>query len=278
MPAGRRPNAAATPAALDDGSIADLEQKVGGRIGVVALEAETGIRLEHRAAERFAMCSTFKWALVAAVLARVDRGELTLASPLHYGQADLLEYAPVTRTHVAEGRMSIHDLARAAVTVSDNTAANLLLAQVGGPAGLTRFFRELGDDVTRLDRDEPTLNTNEPGDLRDTTSPRAMASSLQRVVGGPVLSSQSRERLVRWLVETETGLDRVRAGLPAGWRAGDKTGTGNRGACNDVVVAWPPDGGSWFVASYFSGSQASLAQLSATHAEIGRLVASRAAS
>ena len=169
--------------------------------------------------------------------------------------------------------MSIEALARAAVTVSDNTAANLLLAQIGGPDGLTRFFREQGDGITRLDRIEPMLNTNEPGDPRDTTSPRAMACTLGRVLTENVLTPGSRDRLLGWLVAAETGASRLRAGLPAGWRAADKTGTGNRGACGDVAVFWSPTGATWFVAAYLSGSSAPLAELNAAHADIARLIA-----
>jgi beta-lactamase class A len=250
-----------------------IEQQVGGRIGVFAVDSDTGRRLENRADERFAMCSTFKWALVAAVFARVDRGELALEQLMTYGKRDLLSYAPVTRAHVAEGRMTIEELARAAVTVSDNTAANILLRKLGGPPGLTRFFRELGDSVTRLDRNEPTLNTNLPGDVRDTTTPRAMAGALRLVLTGTVLSRANRDRLTRWLVECRTGLSRLRAGLPADWRAGDKTGAGENGACNDVAIVWPPNKAPWLITAYMSDSSAS--PLNAAHADIGRAVARR---
>ncbi len=278
---GRAPAAvacAATPSGSAPASgageaLAALERRLGGRVGVCAYRVGGGGRLERRADERFAFCSTFKWALAAAVLARVDRGELVLDELVPFGKADLQSYAPVARAHVVEGRLSVEALARAAVTVSDNTATNLLLAKLGGPAALTRFFRELGDTVTRLDRDEPSLNTNRPGDARDTTSPRAMAGSLERVLTGDVLSPLSRETLTRWLVETETGRARLRAELPPGWRAGDKTGTGKRGACNDVAILWPPSGAPWVVAAYLSESRAKLARLEAAHAEIGRLVA-----
>ena len=168
----------ATPSDVD--ALARIEQRIGGRVGVFALESSTGTCIEHRADERFAMCSTFKWALAAAVLGRVDRSALALEQPVSFGERDLLSYAPITRAHVAEGRMTIEALAHAVVVVSDNTAANLLLSQIGGPQGLTRFFHELGDNVTRLDRNEPTLNTNLPGDPRDTTSPRATTRTSRR--------------------------------------------------------------------------------------------------
>lgn len=252
--------------------LAEIEARAGGRLGFFAIDTGSGRQLAHRPDERFAMCSTFKWVLSAAVLARVDRSELSLAEPVPYGAADLLEHAPRARAHLAEGSMSVEALAEAAVTVSDNTAANLLLAKIGGPAGFTRFVRALGDDVTRLDRNEPGLNDNEPGDPRDTTSPRAMASSMRRVLCGDVLSTASRERLLGWLRACETGKDRLRAGLPAGWIAGDKTGSGRRGAVNDVAIAVPPGRAPILVAAYLSDGDADLATLVAAHAEVGRLV------
>jgi beta-lactamase class A len=256
-------------------SLAQLEQQVGGRIGVFAVDSSTAAHLEHRADERFAMCSTFKWALAAAILERVDRGSLALEQPVPFGESDLLSYAPVTRARITEGRMTIEELARAIVVVSDNTAANLLLAQIGGPQALTGFFREIGDKVTRLDRNEPALNSNLPGDERDTTTPRAMALALRAALTGDVLSRASRERLTRWLVECQTGLSRLRAGFPSTWTIGDKTGTGERGACNDVAIVWPPAGAPWVVAAYMSESSVSTPEQSAALAEMGRIVAAR---
>src|SRR5690242_19507555 len=151
-----------------------MEKSLGGRIGVSALDMGTGARLGHRGRERFAMCSSFKWLLAADVLAHAERGELKLDTAIAYSQKDLLGVAPVTRAHVGEGQLTIEALCAAAVKVSDNTAANLLLGQIGGPAGLTHFLRGIGDPVTRLDRTEPTLNANIPGDPRDTTMPDAM--------------------------------------------------------------------------------------------------------
>jgi beta-lactamase class A len=269
-----RPASGLRQPAINRAPLDRLEQRVGGRLGVFAMRAAGGTYLEHRADERFAMCSTFKWALAAAVLARADRGNLRLDEPIAFGEKDLLDYAPITRDRVAEGAMTVVELARAAVVVSDNTAANLLLARIGGPAEVTDFFRELGDVVTRLDRNEPLLNTNLPGDERDTTSPRAMATALQRTVGSEVLTPASRDRLLAWLVASTTGASRLRAGLPQGWKAGDKTGTGSNGACNDVAVLWSPANSVWFVAAYLSECRAPLGEMDAVHAEIGRLLGS----
>jgi beta-lactamase class A len=253
-------------------SLAGIEASVGGRVGVFALDTASGKQLAHREDERFAMCSTFKLPLVAAVLARIDRREISLGDRVRYGEADLLEYAPTTREHVSEGAMTIEALAKAAITNSDNTAANLLLAQVDGPAGLTQFFRQVGDPVTRLDRNEPTLNTNVRGDPRDTTSPRAMVGLMQRVLCADALSPESRRRLVGWLQACETGRERLRAGLPPEWHVGDKTGTGLEGAVNDLAFALPPGRAPILVAAYLSDSAASVEALSVAHERIGRLV------
>ncbi|MBK6464930.1 MAG: class A beta-lactamase [Myxococcales bacterium] len=253
-------------------TFASIEASVGGRVGVFALDTHSGRALGHRADERFAMCSTFKWVLAAAVLSRVDRKELSLEERVPFGEADLLEYAPVTRKALASGAMSVGDLARAAVTISDNTAANLLLKKVDGPAGLTRFMRSLGDPVTRLDRDEPTLNTNEPGDPRDTTSPRAMVGLMQGLLCGDALSPAGRAQLLDWLRACETGRERLRAGAPADWSVGDKTGTGRRGAANDVAILSPPGRAPVLVAAYLSDGPAPTPTLAAAHADIARRV------
>jgi beta-lactamase class A len=253
---------------------AALEAELGGgRLGVAARDAATGLELEWRADERFAMASTFKWTLAAAILARVEAGELGLADPVPFTEADLLEYAPVTTARVGEGALSIEELCAASVVVSDNTAANLLLARCGGPAGLTAFLRGRGDAVTRLDRNEPSLNENLQGDPRDTTTPAAMLATMERLLLGDALGPDSRERLIGWMVESTTGLDRLRAGLPPDWRVGDKTGTGANGAVNDLALAWPPGRPPILIACFMSEGSAPSATRIALHAEVGRIVA-----
>jgi len=266
-PAKREPAAPRTP----EEAIAAIEARVGGRVGVFAMDTGGDRTLAHRADERFAMCSTFKWALAAAILERVDAGLLTLDLPIRYGQEHLLEYAPVTRERVNEGSMSVSALCEAAVTVSDNTAANLLLEVLGGPEALTAFFRRLGDGESRLDRVEPFLNNNELGDPLDTTTPRAMATALQTAILGDVLSHGQRARLITWMAGTQTGTDRLRAGIPAEWRTGTKTGTGSRGATNDLAVTWPPDALPLIITSYMSDSHASVDVLGPAHAELARI-------
>ena len=251
--------AAAPPKADVEGQIAAVEQALGGRVGLYGRTLGGSHEIAHRADERFAMCSTFKLLLAAAVLRRVDSGAERLERAVPYRAADLLSYAPITRAHVAEGSMSVEALCAAAVTLSDNTAANLLLAQVGGPSQVTAFARSLGDPVTRLDRIEPDLNVVPPGDQRDTTSPRAMAGDVRRLVFGDALSGASRARLTGWLVDCKTGLARIRAGLPAGARAGDKTGSWSAPGevtANDVAVIWPDRGESLLLAIYVGRSRA----------------------
>jgi beta-lactamase class A len=254
-------------------SLAAIEAKVGGRVGVFALDTGNGREFAHRPDELFAMCSTFKWVLAAAILARVERGKLSLDERVSYDSTELIDNSPSTSSHVTEGFMTVSALSEAAVTVSDNTAANLLLVRLGGPARFTEFVRSLGDSLTRLDRKEPALNSNEPGDPRDTTSPRAMAGLMRKVLCGDVLSPGGRERLLGWLRACGTGKDRLRAGLSRDWSAGDKTGTGQRGAVNDVAIAWPSRRAPILIASYLSDGSAGLPALTAAQADIGRLVA-----
>jgi beta-lactamase class A len=253
--------------------LADLEAKQGGRLGVAALDTATGTRIEHRAGERFPMCSTFKFLAAALALARVDRGEESLDRRVVFAQKDLVPYSPATKERVGAPGMTVAELCEAAMIVSDNTAANLLLASFGGPAGLTSYARSLGDEVTRLDRIEPDLNEGAAGDPRDTTTPAAMVGNLQRLVLGDALSQASRERLTAWLVANKTGDARLRAGVPKSWRVGDKTGTGDRGATNDIAVVWPPKRAPIVIAVYYLESPASLDQRNAVIADVARIVA-----
>ena len=253
--------------------LAELEAQVGGRIGVAAVDTASGIRLANRGSERFAMCSTFKWLLAAAVLAEVDRQGLDLERRVAYGPEDLLEHAPVTAAHVSEGALRTAALCEAAVEVSDNTAANLLLKLIGGPQALTGYLRGIGDFETRLDRYEPDLNSNSTNDVRDTTTPESMIATMQKILLGNALSANSRRLLLAWLKGSKTGLHRLRAGLPSQWMVGDKTGTGDNGAVNDIAIAWPPRRAPLLIAAYLSGSRASADTLNAAHARIGRIVA-----
>jgi beta-lactamase class A len=253
--------------------LAKIRARIGGRVGVHALDTESGGRIGFDDQSRYAMASTFKLLLAAAILSRIDRGALSLGQAVPFDQGDMVPYAPITSANLARGSMTVQELCAAVVEVSDNPAANLLLKLIGGPAGYTEFARRLGDRVTRLDRIETELNTNLPGDLRDTTTPRAMVDSMQQVLTGPALSASSRALLIDWLIKSRTGLKRIRAGLPATWKAGDKTGTGENGALNDLAIAWAPQRKPVLIAIYLSESSAPSENLNAAHAEIAGLIA-----
>lgn len=251
-----------------------LESSGGGRLGVAALDTGSRKTVGYRENERFAMLSTFKFALCANVLQRVDSGAEALTRRVAYGASDLLHYAPVTRAHVAQGGMTVEALCAAAMEHSDNTAANLLLASVGGPTRLTHFVRALGDSTTRFDRTEPTLNTAIPGDERDTTTPRAMLALMHRILlGGHVLSEASRARLNGWLAANTTGETRLRAGLPKDWRVGDKTGTGDNGASNDIAIVRPPGREPLLVVAFSAYAPGPQERRDATIAEVAKIVA-----
>jgi beta-lactamase class A len=239
---------------------AALEKASGGQLGVSVFDTRTGSITGHRAAERFTMCSTFKLPLVAAVFAAADAGAIDLNRKLSFAASDLPGNSPVTRANLARGSMSIVDLAEAAQSVSDNGAANLLLKHIGGPAALTAFFREAGDPTSRLDHYEPELNYSHGTDIRDTTTPAAMAVLLSGIFTGSLLKPASRDRLIAWTIATKTGTHRIRAGLPSDWRAGDKTGTmtGQKpgptfiaSKYNDVAIVWRRETVTPFVVSVF---------------------------
>ena len=254
-------------------SLQKLESERSGRLGVAVIDTQSGTRAGYRADERFPMCSTFKLLLAGAVVARVDAKQEELGRRIRFGKSDLVTYSPTTEKHVGGEGMTVAELCEAAVTLSDNTAANTLLATLGGPEGLTAYVRKLGDATTRLDRNEPTLNTAEPGDVRDTTTPQAMLADLQRLALGDVLTPASRDVFIGWLVANKTGDTRLRAGLPKSWRIGDKTGTGARGTANDVAIAWPSGRAPILIATYLTGSTADEAGRSATLAGVAKAVA-----
>lgn len=226
----------------------EIEESTGGRLGVALVDSKGALILGFNRDDRFAMCSTFKAPLAAAVLTGAEGGKFGLEGQISFTRADILDYAPVVRKNAKRGRMSMEELAAAAVEVSDNSAANLLLPMVGGPEGLTRFIRAHGDMVTRLDRTEPTLNENAEGDERDTTSPAAMAGLMGRLIFRD-LKPESADRLRGWLNASTTGDKRIKAGLPAGWTSGSKTGSCGT-AYNDVALVKAPSGEEYVLAIY----------------------------
>lgn len=254
--------------------LARIELESVGRLGVAVLDTGSGARVEHRGDERFPMCSTFKLLASAAVLKRVDQGQEKLDRRIVFQAKDIVANSPITEKHVGGDGMTLAEICEAAMTVSDNTAGNLILASLGGPQGITDYARSLGDRFTRLDRFETELNEALPDDPRDTTTPLAMLGNVRKLVLGDALSPASKDQLTKWLLANKTGDTRVRAELPAGWRTGDKTGSGERGTTNDIGVLWPAEGAPIVVTIYLTGTEASAEKRSATLAAVGKAIAS----
>ncbi|MFC9233240.1 class A beta-lactamase [Streptomyces decoyicus] len=226
-------------------ALAQVERRFHARLGVYMLDTGTGRTVTYRAGERFAHASTFKALAAGAVLKRSTDDELNRV--IHYSASDLEDYAPITKRHVGKG-MTLRDLVKAALQYSDNTAANLLLDQLGGPAGLQKALRGMGDTTTRVNRTEPALNEAKPGDTRDTSTPRTLGTDLRGLVLGDVLPEGRRQLLTGWLRGNTTGGPYIRAGVPSGWKVGDKTGNGGYGTRNDIAVVWPTSGAPIVVA------------------------------
>lgn len=250
------------------------------RLGVCFLDTATGEVSGNRMEEYFAMCSTFKLALVAAYLREADHGRIDLEEIVAYSEADLLPWAPVTRQNLAKGGLSIAALAQAAQERSDGAAANLLIRRLGGPSAVTAKIREMGDAVTRLDRYEPDLGLVLSADRRDTTSPSAMARLVRGITTGDILQPRTQKSLLQWMQNTNTGPNRLRAGLPATWRTGNKTGTGRvegtTNKCNDIAITFPPGRSPIVIAAYFDSGEYTR-QTEPRHeavlAEVGRIAA-----
>lgn len=278
---------ASSPALAGDGTrhhaeqaFAALERRSRGRLGVCVLDTGSGGAFGYRMHERFALCSTFKLPLAGLVLLEADRGRLDLDEVVPLVEADRVPHAPVTGPHIGKGGLQLIDLIKAAQTTSDNVAANVVLRRLGGPPRFTELLRALGDRETRVDRLEPVLNVVGRGEHRDTTTPLAIARTFARFTTGTVLSAPVRQMLVRWMVETDTGRRRLRAGLPPDWLAGDKTGTALAPAMkdkiNDVAVAWPPGRAPCVIACYLETGQASESISSEDekiHSEVAQIVA-----
>jgi beta-lactamase class A len=258
---------------LLEARLAEIERQGGGRLGVAVLDSAQGRVAGHRLDERFPMCSTFKMLAASLVLHRVDQGKEQLERRVRFEAASVVDYSPITKDAAGGPGLTMAEICRAALTYSDNTAGNLMLASFGGPPALTAFARTLGDRVTRLDRIETELNEARPGDPRDTTSPAAMLGNLRKLTTGSALSPASRDQLVTWLKANTTGGARLRAGLPKDWIVGDKTGSGDQATANDIAVAWPPGRGPIFITAYLTQGPESADARSAMLAQVARAVA-----
>jgi len=263
----------AVPERVDlDAAFRNLEKKSGARLGVAAHDTGSDYKIEYRAHERFAMCSTFKVLAAAAILSRVDRKEERLDRLVRYQESVLVSYSPVTEKHVETG-MTLDAICEAAVTVSDNTAGNLMLDVLGGPEGLTHYARSLGDATFRLDRRETELNEARHGDPRDTITPADILGDLQKTVVGNALLRSSRDQLIEWMLASKTGDRRLRSGLPKDWSVGDKTGTSANGMANDVAAIWPPGRRPILLAVYLCDPKGTPESRDTIHRKVASLVA-----
>ncbi|MEM0653908.1 OXY family extended-spectrum class A beta-lactamase [Klebsiella huaxiensis] len=234
--------------------LTDLEKSSGGRLGVALINTTDNSQILYRGDERFAMCSTGKVMAAAAVLKQSEADNQVLNKRLEIKKSDLVVWSPVTEKHLQSG-MTLAELSAATLQYSDNTAMNKMIGYLGGPDKVTAFARSIGDVTFRLDRTEPALNTAIPGDERDTTTPLAMAESLHKLTLGNALGEQQRAQLVTWLKGNTTGGQSIRAGLPAGWVVGDKTGAGDYGTTNDIAVIWPENHAPLVLVTYFTQPQ-----------------------
>lgn len=255
-----------------------LENAMGGRLGIAAMDISNGAVVTRRGFESFPFCSTFKWLLGAFTLAAVDKGDEDLDRLIMYTDSDVVFHSPLTKMKVRQG-MTVRSLCEAALQRSDNTAANLLMRELGGPEGLTALVRAAGDDVTRFDRWEPMLNQQVLGERRDTTSPVSMMGLMKKFLFDKALEKDSRTQLQDWMIGSRTGRDSLQAGLPRGWKLGDKTGRNSFRSNHDVGFAIPPEDlepsyGPIIIASYMDIDNPLTAKANAVHKQVAQLVIS----
>ena len=252
-------------------AITAVERSAGGPIGISLLDTHTGERIGHRANDRFPLCSTFKLLLAARLLHGADKGQWAMIERLPVTKADMLFNAPFTEKRIG-GSASLLELAEAMAVVSDNPAATIGLARVGGPAALTRWLRAIGDQTTRLDRNEPEMNNETPGDPRDTTTPAAMLATSRALVEGHILSPVARKTLYGWMQASKTADTMIRAALPPSWQEANKTGAGSWRARNIVSVMTPPGRNPIWVAAYLFAAKSELAERNRQFVPLGRAI------
>ncbi|AYF35306.1 class A beta-lactamase [Vreelandella alkaliphila] len=249
-----------------------IERQLDARVGFAAYDLETEQRWEYNADQLFAMSSTFKTLACASLLQRVDEGSEQLGRRVKVSASDIVTYSPVTEAYADNREISLFELCEATMTTSDNTAANLILQAIGGPQAVTAFVRDLGDSVTRLDRWETELNEAAPHDERDTTTPNAMVSNLEKLVVGNALSPQSKNQLREWLVNNEVADGLFRSQMPDEWVIGDRTGAGGFGSRSITAVIWPPEREPTIVAFYITETDASFEERNTAIAELGSVI------
>lgn len=253
-------------------TVTRIAGEIEARVGFAAYDVESGQKWEYQADQRFAMSSTFKTLACAALLHRVDAGHENLERKVSFSKSDLVTYSPITEKYAGNQAMTLADLCEAALTMSDNTAANLILRSLGGPEKITSFVRDLGDDVTRLDRWETDLNEAVPGDNRDTTTANAMVNNLRSLLLGTALSGKSSEQLRDWLKSNQVADELFRAAVPEGWIVADRTGAGGFGSRSITAIIWPPQRQPIVVALYLTQTEASFSERNEAIAEIGEAI------
>ncbi len=251
-----------------------LESELDARLGISLLDTGSHEQLSWRGQERFPLSSTFKPLACAALLSRIDRGQEQLDRQIFFDQADLVSYSPITEQFTGTAGMSLGELCAATIAYSDNTAGNLVLDAIGGPAGLTRFLRSIDDPVTRLDRRETELNEALPGDPRDSSKPDTMTMTLQKLLLGEVLQGESRRQLESWMQHNQVGDALLRSALPEDWQIGDKTGAGGFGSRSITAIIRPPDREAVLVAIYITETEASFDARNAAIARLGKALVS----
>lgn len=255
-------------------AVSHAEASLHARIGIAMIDTGDGATWSHNGDERFPMNSTYKAFACAAVLSRVDANTLNLDMMVPIDRARLVTYSPVTEKVQPGGALSLSGLCSAAVSVSDNTAGNLVLDAIGGPSGFTEFMRSIGDRATHLDRLEPELNEATPKDVRDTTTPHAAATDLRKLLLGHVLSAPSKRQLSQWMVGNKVTQGLLRAGFPSDWRVADKSGAGGHGSRSIIAIAWPPERAPIVVAIYITQTVAPMSRCDQTIAQLGEAIAS----
>ena len=260
-------------AGILDFAVAQEETTLQARVGVAVIDTGSGLTWQYRGNERFPLNSTHKAFACAAVLAQADSRTLSLDLAVPVDHTALVAYSPVTEKVPPGGTLSLRELCRAAVSVSDNTAANLALNAIGGAPTLTAFMRSIGDDETRLDRREPELNEATPGDVRDTTTPLAAARSLRKLLLGDVLSAPARDELTQWMLGDQVADALLRAGLPKDWRIADKSGAGDHGSRSIIAVVWPPKRSAVIIAVYITQTAAPMSARNQAVTRIGSALA-----
>lgn len=249
-------------------TVKQVESRLDARVGLAIYDLESNNIWGYNAYERFPMTSTFKVLACGALLARNDASSGDSYRTVTLVESDFVSYSPVTENWLGQ-KVTLNDLCDATMRTSDNTAANKIVKELGGPSAVTIFMRSIGDGVTRLDRWEPDLNMATPGDERDTTTPAAMVSSLHKLLVGDALLQSSKEQLLRWLQANEVGDSLLRASVPSEWHIGDRTGAGGFGSRGIVAIAYPPEREPFIVAIYITETEASMEQRNEAIAEIG---------